>query len=66
MDDLLDKSQKFYNRLLNFLYLNQALVLTGLSTKFIHEMDEVEYEEYLISLEYLNHHGLIDLDQLDN
>ena len=58
------ESKKFYKKLFHFLNLNQALTLSGYSKKYICEMTEKEYEEYLIALEYLNHRGIIDLDSI--
>ena len=55
------ESEKFYKKLFHFLNLNQALTLAGYSKKYICEMTEQEYEEYLIGLEYLNMRGIIDL-----
>ena len=59
-----EESQKFYNKLFNFLNLNQALTLSGYSKKYICEMNTREYEEYLIGLEYLHMRGVIDLSMI--
>lgn len=61
-NELKAESNLFYKKLFQFLNLNQALTLGGYSTKYIHEMNEEEYEEYLIRLEYLHRRGVINLD----
>lgn len=58
------EATKFYTKLFKFLELNQALRYSGYCKKFVHEMDEEEYHQYLILLEYLNERGVIDLDSL--
>lgn len=55
---------KFYTKLFSFLELNQALKYSGYCGKFIHEMNEEEFHQYLILLEYLNERGVINLDSL--
>ncbi len=64
MDQFRLESEKFYTKLFHFLNLNQALKLSGYSVKYIQDMDEKEYHEYLIMLEYLNQRGVIDLDSI--
>jgi hypothetical protein len=58
------ESEKFYKKLFHFLNLNQALTLAGYSKKYVCDMDEKEYHEYLISLEYLHQRGVINLDSI--
>lgn len=55
---------EFYKKLFHFLNLNEALTHAGYSKKFVCQMTEKEYEEYLIKLEYLNMRGVIDLDSI--
>lgn len=59
-------AQAFYNKLFLFLELNQALRFGGFNIKYIKDMNEKDYHEYLISLEYLHQKGVIDLDKLHN
>jgi hypothetical protein len=40
------------------------LAQTGYTKKLICEMDDKDYEEYLVSLEYLHQHNIINLDNL--
>ncbi len=58
------ESKAFYSKLFSFLQLNQALRFSGANIKYIKDMNEKEYHEYLISLEYLHQKGVIDLDPL--
>lgn len=58
------ESEKFYKKLFHFLNLNQALTLAGYSKRYICDMDEKQYHEYLICLEYLHQRGIIDLDSI--
>ena len=59
-------AQAFYNKLFLFLELNQALRFGGFNIKYIKDMNEKDYHEYLISLEYIHQKGVIDLDKLHN
>jgi hypothetical protein len=58
------ESNRFYEKLLNFISLNMMLAQTGYTKKLICEMDDKDYEEYLVSLEYLHQHNIINLDNL--
>lgn len=58
------ESQRFYEKLFNFISLNMMLSQTGYAKKLICEMDDKDYEEYLVSLEYLHQHNIINLDNL--
>ena len=64
MDEYKLESDRFYTKLFHFLNLNQALKISGYAVKYIRDMDEKEYHEYLIALEYLNQRGVIDLDSI--
>ena len=59
-------AQAFYNKLFLFIELNQALRFGGFNIKYIKDMNEKDFHEYLISLEYLHQKGVIDLDALNN
>jgi succinate dehydrogenase flavin-adding protein (antitoxin of CptAB toxin-antitoxin module) len=63
-DELRPESEKFYKKLFSLINLNQALVLSGYQNKYLCDMSEKEYHEYLIKLEYLNQRGIIDLDSI--
>jgi hypothetical protein len=56
--------EAFYSKLFNSLDLNQALVLAGYPVHYICEMDERQYNDYLVALEYLHINGVIDLGQV--
>ena len=68
MNEEADKkaAKAFYSKLFMFLELNQALRFSGFNVKYIKDMNEKDFHEYLISLEYLHQKGVIDLDALNN
>ena len=59
------EAEKFYNKLFSFLSMNQALHLAGYCSKLVCDMNEEEYRNYMVSLEYLHQRGIINLDDLN-
>lgn len=64
MDEFKIESDKFYKKLFSFINLNHALVLSGYASRYIADMNEQEYGEYMVLLEYLDSRGIIDISKL--
>ena len=58
------ESKAFYSKLFSIINLNYALCVSNYCPKFICEMNEHEYQEFLVRLEYLHHTGVINLDEV--
>ena len=64
-DNLKAESDKFYRKMFRFIEMNTALKYSGNCSKFLSEMNQKEYEEYILQLEYLHQNGIIDLTSLE-